>query len=130
MWDSLTAHTSRNTTMEWGFWEKKSNTVGHGSIHDELFWVAKSVLGYALETAALTLNRVPSKSVEKTPYELWHGRVPNISFLKIWGCEAFVKRMTSELLRPKLIVLRTWNAWFYVACLIVLRTCVFRNKNF
>ena len=29
-----------------------------------LFW------GYALETAAFTLNRAPSKSVETTPYEL------------------------------------------------------------
>jgi hypothetical protein len=29
-----------------------------------------SFWGYALETAAFTLNRVPSKSVEKTPYEI------------------------------------------------------------
>ena len=29
--------------------------------------------GYALETAAFTLNRAPSKSVEMTPYELWFG---------------------------------------------------------
>ena len=27
--------------------------------------------GYALETAAFTLNRAPSKSVEMTPYELF-----------------------------------------------------------
>ena len=31
------------------------------------------VLGYALETAAFTFNRAPSKSVEMTPYELWFG---------------------------------------------------------
>ena len=29
---------------------------------------------YALETAAFTLNRAPSKSVETTPYELWFGK--------------------------------------------------------
>ena len=29
-----------------------------------------SFWGYALETAAFTLNRAPSKSVKKTPYEL------------------------------------------------------------
>ena len=28
---------------------------------------------YALEIAAFTLNRAPSKSVETTPYELWFG---------------------------------------------------------
>ena len=29
-----------------------------------------SFWGYALETAAFILNRVPSKAVEKTPYEI------------------------------------------------------------
>ena len=39
--------------------------------------------GYALETAAFTLNRAPSKSVETTPYELWFGKKPKLSFLKV-----------------------------------------------
>jgi hypothetical protein len=60
-----------------------------------------SFWGYALETAAFTLNRVPTKTVDKTPYEIWRGRVPNLSFLKIWGCEAYVKRLTSDKLDPK-----------------------------
>ena len=42
-----------------------------------------SFWGFALETAAFTLNRVPSKFVEKTPYEMWTGKVPSLSFLKI-----------------------------------------------
>ena len=60
-----------------------------------------SFWGYALETAAFTLNRVPSKSVEKTPYEMWTGQRPSLSFLKIWGCEAYVKRLQSDKLSPK-----------------------------
>ena len=32
-----------------------------------------SFRGYALETAAFTLNRAPSKSIETTPFELWFG---------------------------------------------------------
>ncbi|KAJ9541893.1 hypothetical protein OSB04_028399 [Centaurea solstitialis] len=60
-----------------------------------------SFWGHALETAAHILNRAPTKSVEKTPYELWKGKKPNISFLKIWGCEVYVKRTTSEKLKPK-----------------------------
>ena len=60
-----------------------------------------SFWGYALETAAFILNCVPSKSVEKTPYEIWTGKSPRLSFLKIWGCEAYVKRMTSDKLHPK-----------------------------
>ena len=42
-----------------------------------------SFWGYALETAAFILNRVPSKTVEKTPYEIWNGKTPSLSFLKI-----------------------------------------------
>ncbi|KAK8667495.1 hypothetical protein V6N13_007644 [Hibiscus sabdariffa] len=54
-----------------------------------------SFWGYALETAAFTLNRVPSKSVQKTPHEMWTGRRPNMSFMKIWGCKAYVKHQMS-----------------------------------
>ena len=42
-----------------------------------------SFWGYALEIAAFTLNRAPSKSVETTPYELWFGKKPKLSFLKV-----------------------------------------------
>ncbi|KAJ9540834.1 LOW QUALITY PROTEIN: hypothetical protein OSB04_027340 [Centaurea solstitialis] len=41
------------------------------------------------------------QQIEKTPYELWKGKKPNISFLRIWGCEVYVKRPTSEKLKPK-----------------------------
>ena len=41
-----------------------------------------SFWGYALEIAAFTLNRAPSKSVE-TMYELWFGKKPKLSFLKV-----------------------------------------------
>ena len=44
-----------------------------------------SFWGYALETAAFTLNRVPSKSVDKTPHEMWTGKSPSLSFLKDLG---------------------------------------------
>nr|GEW94093.1 zinc finger, CCHC-type [Tanacetum cinerariifolium] len=32
--------------------------------------------------------------VEKTPYKVWHRQAPKLSYLKVWGCEAFVKRDT------------------------------------
>ncbi|GJZ60323.1 retrotransposon protein, putative, ty1-copia subclass [Tanacetum coccineum] len=49
---------------------------------------------YALESATRILNMVPTKKVDKTPYKLWYGKVPNFSYLKVWGCEALVKRDT------------------------------------
>ena len=50
-----------------------------------------SFWGYALETTAFTLKRAPSKSVETTRYELWFSKKPKLSFLKVWGCDAYVK---------------------------------------
>ncbi|GJT13005.1 retrotransposon protein, putative, ty1-copia subclass [Tanacetum coccineum] len=53
--------------------------------------IPKSFWDYALETAVRILNMVPSKKVEKTPYEVWHGQAPKLSYLKVWGCEILVK---------------------------------------
>ncbi|KAK1605868.1 hypothetical protein QYE76_029541 [Lolium multiflorum] len=53
------------------------------------------------ETAAFTLNRAPSKSIETTPYELWFQKKPKLSFLKVWGCEAYVKKLQPDKLEPK-----------------------------
>ena len=41
-------------------------------------------------SATYILNRVPHKKLDKTPYELWKGFAPNLSFLKVWGCLAKV----------------------------------------
>ncbi|KAL0534433.1 hypothetical protein IC582_028724 [Cucumis melo] len=46
---------------------------------------------YALRTAQYLLNRVPSKSVPKTPFELWTGRKPSLRHLHVWGCQAEVR---------------------------------------
>ncbi|GKC28562.1 retrotransposon protein, putative, ty1-copia subclass [Tanacetum coccineum] len=54
----------------------------------------KSFWDYALESVARILNMVPTKKVDKTPYEVWHGQAPKLSYLKVWGCEALVKRDT------------------------------------
>ncbi|GJT20865.1 retrotransposon protein, putative, ty1-copia subclass [Tanacetum coccineum] len=56
---------------------------------------------YALESATRIVNMVPTKKVDKTPYELWYGKVPNLSYLKVWGCEALVKKDTPEKLQQR-----------------------------
>nr|GEX19469.1 retrovirus-related Pol polyprotein from transposon TNT 1-94 [Tanacetum cinerariifolium] len=56
---------------------------------------------YALESIARILDMVPTKKVDKIPYELWHGKVPNLSYLKVWGCEAHVKRHTPGKLQQR-----------------------------
>ena len=60
-----------------------------------------SLWGYALEIFVFLLNRISSKVIEKIPYELWTGKRPGLSFLKIWGCEGYVKRQASDKLASK-----------------------------
>ena len=36
-----------------------------------------------------------------TPYELWFGKKPKLPFLKVWDCDAYVKRLQPDKLEPK-----------------------------
>ncbi|GKC98043.1 retrotransposon protein, putative, ty1-copia subclass, partial [Tanacetum coccineum] len=58
---------------------------------------------YALEFAARILHMVSTKKVDKTPYELWYGKVPNLSYLKVWSCEALVKQDTPDKLHQRYV---------------------------
>ncbi|KAL4386777.1 hypothetical protein GQ457_09G018300 [Hibiscus cannabinus] len=64
-------------------------------------------MGYALETDAYTLNRVPSKSVQKTQHEMWTGKHPNMSFMKVWGCKAYETKGYYFYKENKVFVART-----------------------
>ena len=39
---------------------------------------------------------MPSKSVTTTPYELWTNRKLDLSFLKPWGCAAYVNNSSHK----------------------------------
>jgi hypothetical protein len=43
-----------------------------------------------------TLNRVPTKSVKKTPYEISTGKCPRLFFLKVWGCEGHTSSLQNQ----------------------------------
>ncbi|GKE57730.1 hypothetical protein Tco_1496915 [Tanacetum coccineum] len=40
---------------------------------------------------------VPTKKVDKTPYEIWHGKASNLSYLKVWGCEEVKHDLSNEM---------------------------------
>eukprot|EP00253_Pinus_taeda_P015414 PITA_15414 len=49
------------------------------------FWVE------AVETTCYLVNRSPSSSLEdKTPQEVWTGKKPSLSHLRVFGCDAYV----------------------------------------
>nr|CAD39988.3 OSJNBb0045P24.6 [Oryza sativa Japonica Group] len=50
----------------------------------------KAWWGEALLTSNHVLNRVPNINKDKTPYEIWIGRKPSLSYLRTWGCLAKV----------------------------------------
>ena len=60
-----------------------------------------SFWGHAILTAAYLLNRVPSKSVSSTPYEIWYGKQPSLNHIKIWGCPAFIKKLKTDKLETR-----------------------------
>ena len=48
----------------------------------------ENLWGEAILTACFILNRVIVNDKEKTPYEIWKKRAPNLGFLRMWGCLA------------------------------------------
>nr|GEV29527.1 hypothetical protein [Tanacetum cinerariifolium] len=61
----------------------------------------KSFWDYALETAAPILNMVPTKKVDRTPYEIWHGQAPKLLLdLKASGSVEDLKLIQEEDTNP------------------------------
>ncbi|KAL8114038.1 hypothetical protein AgCh_021072 [Apium graveolens] len=83
--------TAPGTPQQNGIAERRNQTLLE-SVRSMMSYsdLPKSFWGYALETAAYLLNLVPSKSVPKTPLELWTGDKPSLRHIRIWGCPAHV----------------------------------------
>ena len=48
--------------------------------------------GEAVRHSVYLLNRLPTKAVvDKTPFEGWWGRKPNLGYLKVFGCTTHVR---------------------------------------
>ena len=53
--------------------------------------VPKHFWAEAVNTACYVQNRILIRPIlNKTPYELWKGRKPNISYFKPFGCECYI----------------------------------------
>ena len=55
------------------------------------FSLLESLWGETIKIAIYIPNRVPSKVVAKTSYELWIGKKPSIRHLHVWGCPAMAR---------------------------------------
>lgn len=65
---------------------EKARSMLEDSKIDKRFW------GQAVQTAAFLVNRSPSSALDSnvTPFELWEGRKPDVSKLRVFGCPMFV----------------------------------------
>ena len=68
-----------------------------------------SLWSYALKTAMYLQNRVPSKAVQKTHFELWIRRKPIIRRLHVWGCLVEIRYYNPQ---EKKLDARTINGYF------------------
>lgn len=54
----------------------------------------KSFWGEAVRTAAYLTNRSPTDTVQRTPFENWTSKKPDLSRLQIFGCNAYTRNLT------------------------------------
>jgi len=91
------------TPQQNGLAERMMQTLKGGArallVHSgmsEGFWAE------AMATAAHVINRSPRKGLDwRTPYELLYGHVPNVSYLRIFGCRAWVLNDKATAWDPK-----------------------------
>jgi transposase InsO family protein len=85
-------HTVQATPQQNGVAERKNCTLAEritAMLNEAKLPV--SFCGETLQTANLLLDISPSRSVPvgKTPFELWHGRKPLYSNLRVFGCRVY-----------------------------------------
>jgi len=78
----------QNGVMEW----RNQTVVGMARSMMKAKSMPAEFWGEAVSTAVFILNRSPTKALEgRTPCEAWHGRMPNVAFLRMFGCIGHVK---------------------------------------
>ena len=93
------------TPQQNGFAKRKNRTLV--DIVNVMILSAKlpfNLWGEALLIACHVHNRVPSKKIKVSPYELWNRRKPNLDYIKVWGCFAFYSFY--RVVNPKITKLR------------------------
>jgi len=64
---------------------ERARSMLSGAELGQEFWVE------AVEIACYLVNRFPSSALEeKIPQEIWTGKKPSLSHLRVFGCDAYV----------------------------------------
>ena len=65
--------------------QEMARTILSDSNIEKYFWAE------AINTSCYILNRISIRKIlNKTPYEFWKGRKPNISYFHVFGCTCYI----------------------------------------
>ncbi|KAG8928182.1 hypothetical protein FRC01_006358, partial [Tulasnella sp. 417] len=84
--------TTVNTPQQNGIAERKNRTLEE-AVTSMLAQakLPRAVWGQAIQLAIRITNASPSSAIkDKTPYEAFHGKKPDLSLLRVFGCRAYV----------------------------------------
>ena len=54
---------------------------------------SKILWGEAVRVAAYLHNRTPTQVNTQTAYEMWDGLIPDLKYLRVFGCKAYAKEL-------------------------------------
>jgi transposase InsO family protein len=98
-------HTTRGTPQQNGISERTNRTLTEGIIALlQQAHLPASMWGDALKLLVRIINATPTSALpDKTPYEAWNGRKPDLGMLRTFGCTAYVHVQKNERngLQPK-----------------------------
>jgi hypothetical protein len=91
MWHSTPNYHTIYPTTKWSCQESEQNVDGQGKEHAKWCWPCTRIMGECSGYAKYLLNMSPSSAlVDTTPHEVWLGKKPSVSHLKVFFCDAFV----------------------------------------
>jgi hypothetical protein len=91
VWYSKAEDYSIYTSAEWSCRKDEHDVDGKSKVHAQWCQIGQEFWAEAVGTACYLVNRSPSSALgDKTPQEVWTGKEPSLTHLKVFGCDAYV----------------------------------------
>ena len=91
MWYSKVEENSIYTPVEWSCKKNEHDVDGKKRCLLNGVRLGKELWAEAVGTTCYLVNRSPSSVLdEKTSQEVWYGKEPSLTHLKVFGCDAYV----------------------------------------